>query len=278
MAYLTLTLFIILSIQSSFATALSTFTSTIHSIDLGKRKKDPHLIKFDNGRVAFVGNADIDLVRALEKGRRNRLIIEIVQDKKNNIISAQGQGIEKDEEEDSFKQSLPPYEPTVLKSYNSALSILNQMRKDYNKEGQCYSRAHVWAYEEYNRSGLQSMKLFLFFTNRYIRNYRFHWWFHVTPMTYVEGTMRTLDRRYSSAPVRTKTWTDIFIKSKRSCRLVKYYNTYAKNQESQDCYLIPVSMYFLIPRDIEKRDLMGTVKESFIQRDIDRSYRDAFDR
>lgn len=280
MAYLTLTLFFIFSIQPSIAKSLSIFTSTIHSIDLGKTKQDPHLIKFDNGRVAFVNNADINLVRAFEGGRRKRLITEIVHDKHNNVISAQSLGVERSNDFyslEDFKSSHSSYQPTILDDYTSASNILSMMRADYNKNGECYSRAHIWAFEEFKRSGLKSNKLFLFFTNRYIRNYRFNWWFHVSPATLVGKTVRVLDRKYAKSPILTKTWTDIFVKSKRSCRLIKYYNTYARNQESQDCYIISVSMYFLIPRDIERRDLYGKIKEDFTERDLKRSYLDAFD-
>lgn len=276
MSRLILTLLTIsITIPAAFATS---FTSTIHSIVLGKEGEE-HLIKFDNSRVAFVAHDDEDLLQALEISRKEQVHIEVMRDRRNTILSAKSLETKKSEDDfqyDSSRRDLIPYKPTVFNYYNSALNIMSKMRTDYNKDGECYSRAHVWAYEEFKRSGLRSKKLFLFFTNRYIRNYRFHWWFHVTPMTYVGSNMRTLDKKYASQPVLTKTWTDIFIRTKRTCPLVKLYNTYALNQESQDCYLISDSMYSLIPRDIEKRDLSGKIKESFIARDVERSYRDAF--
>src|SRR5690606_5114643 len=108
------------------------------------------------------------------------------------------------------------FEPTVVKSYNSALAIHNRMRKDYTKHGECYNRAHIWAYEEHEKKGTNLMKIFMFFTERYIRNYKFGWWFHVTPMVYManKSSPRTLDRKYTSGPRQTKVWSDVFIKSK----------------------------------------------------------------
>lgn len=269
--YLKFTLLILLTSQPALA---GHFISTIHSVDPGVNN-EPHLIKFDNSKVVFVNSEDEDFIKVLSTAKKSHLAIQVTHDDEHNLISASS--IKATHEKRLYKYQVPSsFKPTVLNDYTSALNILDQMRSDYNNEGQCFSRAHVWAYEEYKRSGLQSMKLFLFFTNRYIRNYRFKWWFHVTPMTYVGNTMRTLDRRYAKGAYLTKTWTDIFIKSKRTCPLVNLYRSYSDNQESQDCYLIPVNMYFLIPRDIEIRDLMGREKESFIPYDVERSYQDAF--
>lgn len=270
MRYL-LCFFVLLSLVHPALAA--TFTTTIHSIDLGKDKKEFHIVKFDNGRVGFVEFDNDDLIRALDVGRKANLNINVVLDERFYVLSAQTIG---PAEETEGELCLNPYKPSVLKDYNSALNILNRMRRDYTEEGQCFNRAHVWAYEEYMRSGLRSMKLFMFFTNRYIRNYNFHWWFHVTPMTYVGSTPRTLDRRYAKGPAQIKAWTDIFIKSKRTCPKITTFARYAEGQEREDCYLIPVSMYFVIPRDVERRDLSGIEKTEFLQKDLDRAYRDAF--
>jgi hypothetical protein len=272
MKYFLVTLFLISTFQSALAVR---FSSSIHTIDYGK-KIEPNLIKFDNGRVGYVDSANVDLLRALSESRAANENIEIVLDNKYNVLSAQSLSPVEENNNHNGRNNFANYEPTIVKDYNAAARILKNMRRDYTNDGQCFNRAHIWAYEEFQRSGLNSMKLFLFFTNRYIRNYRFHWWFHVTPMVYVGNIQRTLDRRYTSAPNRTKPWSDIFIKSKRTCPTVKLFNSYANNQEKQDCYLLPASMYYVIPRDVEKRDLTGIEKEQFNQRDIEKAYKDAF--
>ena len=137
-----------------------------------------------------------------------------------------------------------------------------------------------WANEEFRVSGLKSMKLFLFFTNRYIRNYNYKWWFHVSPMTYVkEGTKvieRVLDRRYTGGPRLTKTWTDNFIYGHRSCPQVAKYSQYYNNQEKEDCYLIKSTMFFWQPRDLGYYEQTGLQKTNFIQSEIDWAYWEAF--
>lgn len=253
----------------------NSFTTTIYSIDYGK-KREADIVKFENGKVGFLDLASEEMKQSLKISWQKNLNIEVTLDKNLNILSVQS--INLNTEYDLWEQlsSFANYRPSVLPDTPTALNVLNRMRRDYNPEGQCFSRAHIWSYEEFKRSKLRSMKLFMFFTNRYIRNYRFHWWFHVTPMVYVGKIKKTLDRRYTSNPLQTKTWTDVFIKSKRTCPLIKKFDDYANNQEGQDCFLISASMYYFIPRDIEKRDLTGIEKESFVQKEIDRAYRDGF--
>lgn len=274
MKFLISTIFLSIFSQTVWATS---FSSTIYSIDYGK-KTESDIVKFDNGRVGFLDLAAKDLKLALKTCWENHQNVKVMLDRRLNIVSAQSfASKENNEQERQWAEPDPePYRPTVLRDTNAALEMLNKMRRDYTSEGQCYNRAHVWVYEEYQRTSRKSMKLFMFFTNRYINNYRFHWWFHVTPMVHVANGRRTLDRRYTSNPLPFKTWTDVFIKSKRTCPTVKKFDDYANYQQEQDCYLIPVSMYYVIPRDIEKRDLTGIEKTSFIQNEIDRAYKDAF--
>lgn len=253
------------------------FSSTIHSIAFGKAS-EPHLVRFDNSRASFISSSDLDLFNSLVLSKEKNEKVEVEIDQENNVIAAQTVGkmpqMERGEEE---AWNTEPYEPSVV-SYNTALAMFGKMRKDYNNSGECYNRAHVWAYEENQRSGAKLMKIFMFFTERYIRRYRFNWWFHVTPMVYY-GNMdspRTLDRRYTSGPKQTKIWSDVFIKSKRTCRKVKKFDEFWLNQNTEDCYHIHTNMYYLIPRDIEKRDIFGTEKVEFIDREVRNAYQNAF--
>lgn len=275
MKYLLVTFFSLTFFRPALAVV---FSSSIHTIDYGK-KNEPHLIKFDNGRVGYVGHINVNLVKALNAHRQSNQNLAVELDKNFNIVSVKSVApTENDQEEDQEEEinSNLSYQPTVLNTLSDANNILKKMRGDYNKEGECYNRAYVWTYEAFKRTGLNSMKLFMFFTNHYIRTYRFDWWFHVTPMVFVGSTKRTLDRRYTSSALQTKDWTDVFIKSKRTCPTIKKYKSYENNQEKEDCYLLPVSMYYIVPRDIEKRDLSGVEKDHFIRTEIDRAYRNAF--
>jgi hypothetical protein len=265
--------FFFLSLASAFGARL---TSRIHSLDVARKVGDSHLVMLENGSVVFLKYEDKKNLRRFKTYLKKNESLDIKVDAANNVLAVetlsspeiQGQG-----PEFSFPQT---YEPSVL-GPSEATEIFRRMRRDYQNDSQCYNRAHIWTWEEFRKSGLRSRKHFLFFTRRYIRNYRYKWWFHVSPSVLVQGLGdRILDRRYTGGPRSLNSWTSIFIASRRSCPVVNNYFDYRNNQESQDCYLIPVSMYFWQPRDIERRDLTGFVKTSYIQREVNYAYWEAF--
>ena len=277
MKYLLATSFLFTFALSAFS---ATYTTQIHSIDKGK-KGQPHLILLTNGHTAFLEGSQKSLIEEIEASHERGDTVEINLDNKLNVLSVQTVAPERVEpsEEETTPDEIMSYDPSVV-SLATAQSAFAGMRRDYQNESQCYNRAHIWTYEAYNRIGLKSKKLFLFFTSRYIRNYRYHWWFHVAPMTYVEGTAQTnwrvLDRRYTSNPLGTKNWTNIFMKNSATCPVVYKYSSYRNYQQSRDCYLIPTSMYFWQPRDIERQERTGYVKTQYFSSEISHAYWEAF--
>lgn len=254
------------------------FQSKVHSIDTASKQNDPHLIMMDNGRVIFVDYHDTELLDSFRDSLKKRDTLKLEVDEENNFLGAES--IEPEAfvppVRDNRKTVNFSYDPSVVSS-GAASSIFRRMRRDYQNESQCYNRAHIWAWEEYQNSGLKSVKHFLFFTRRYIRNYRYKWWFHVSPSVKVSGQgARILDRRYTSGHRSVSSWTRNFVHSGRRCPVVYKYYDYRNNQESEDCYLIPVSMYFWQPRDIERRDRTGHEKTQFYQSEIDYAYWEAF--
>lgn len=258
----------------------ATYQTTVFDIDEG-RAGESHLIKFSDGHVGFVGSTTVTTMEELRSSLESQEKIEVVLDKNLNIISFQTIGPATD---DNMSTEIPPeemmtYNPSVVSS-STASRVFGSMRRDYQKESQCYNRAHIWTYEEFRRSSLRTNKLFLFFTSRYIRRYRYHWWFHVTPMIYVGGTGKeswfTLDRRYTSGPLSTRTWTNVFMYNDAYCPVVYKYSSYRNNQQVQDCYLIPTSMYFWQPRDIEQQERTGYYKKQYFSSEISHAYWEAF--
>lgn len=264
----------------SVSAVADSFTSEVNSIDISKRKNSPHLILMENGRVVFVDYQDEHVLRAFEASMKRDELLEVEVSRDNGFKSAQTVSDEEEFPGGTVGSTHLMFDPTVVSSHSRATSIFRRMRRDYQNDSQCYNRAHVWAYEEYLNSGLKSKKLFMFFTRRYIRNYRYKWWFHVAPMVLVKQgrstVERVLDRRYTGGPRYVSTWTRNFVHSGRKCPVVYRYNDYRNNQESQDCYLIPVSMYFWQPRDILRRDQTGSEKTQFFKREVDHAYWEAF--
>lgn len=273
LSVLTLSLF-------SHAAFAERMTTRILSIEKSQDATHPHLLLLENGRVATVpaGNKNslMDIYQGLDQG--DLLEIDVAED--NRLLSiATASEVEKVEE--NFVQNPGMiaelnYSPTNLSSFAEAQMIFDRQNANHQRKSQCYNRAHVWAFEEWRRTNLQSEKLFVFFTRRYIREYNYKWWFHVTPMTYVAGYPLTLDRTFDDGPKGVKEWTLRFIKSGRDCPVVQKYSDYSNNQETEHCYLISATMYNLQPRDLENYERTGIQKQNFIESDVKQAYREAF--
>jgi hypothetical protein len=180
----------------------------------------------------------------------------------------------------TLQPSIKNFRPSYLQSKEDVYSIFSDMRTDYRESGECYNMAHIWAKEAFERSRLNSMKLFIFFSSHFIRRHRFPWWFHVAPMVFLQQGRRAesyvLDRRYATYPMGIQEWSEMFVKTGRQCRLVRTFAEYRNQQAQEDCFLIETSMYFWQPRDIQTRDTRGIEKSSFIPGELGHALRDAF--
>lgn len=260
----------------------STIQGQISSIDIGLQD-EPHLIKLSDGQVAFIEYGEKNLLKKIEKSFEQKDWLELTLGTRNSLKSIQvippQFSYDTRNQYPDLNEPGDPYIPTVV-TLTKAKNIFIKMRKNYQTKSQCFNRAHIWTYEEFMRSATNMNKVFLFFTSKYIRTYRFNWWFHVTPMMYVGGTKfsnwKMLDRRYTTTPLSPKTWTDIFIKSKRSCKVVSKYSAYHENQRSQDCYMIPVSMYYVVPSDIARLEETGEQRTAYEEVEIEHALWEAF--
>lgn len=168
------------------------------------------------------------------------------------------------------------FEPTVLKNMKEAHDIFQRMRTDYQEEAQCTNMAHVWAYEEFKKNGIKTQKMFLFFTKKYIMEYRFPWWFHVAPMVTVKNEQIILDRRYTTLPLSPDKWAEHFVLSGRTCKEIQKFSTFwNRKHRVDDCFFITGSMYDWQPRDLRLKE-QGTVRGSFRSSDLKRAYQEAF--
>jgi hypothetical protein len=251
----------------------ATLYENIFDISWGKNQED-HLLKLASGRVIYIKNKKFEDLKKIKKNLKYKIIF----DNNNYLKKLIPLSLKPDNFESQPDQNFmpKPFEPTILRESQQAKNIFLRMRRNYKNSGQCFNRAHIWAYEEYKKYKTKLQKVFLFFTDRYIRLYHFHWWFHVAPLTYVGNLSRVLDRRYATGPLQLKSWSDFFIKSKRSCPLITIFSDYSLNQQSQHCFLMKSSMYQVIPRDLEKLELYGEGKEYFTKYELDKAYRDAF--
>lgn len=256
-------------------------TYKIENIDRGRKSGEPDLVYLSDGRIGILSDAKSAEALTASEALRKDLPVEIQLDK-NHIVSAIRIS-EKPQKNFSPETSLAPqsdYTPTVLPDLVTVNNIFKRMNRRWQNDSQCYNRAHVWNYEEFQRTGLLSKKVFIFYTRRYIRDYRFKWWFHAIPTVLAnhEGTIveRYLDPMFAKSPLPQKGWTDLFIKSKRSCPVITKYSQYRDNQETEHCYLHFSSMYYWQPRDLDNYERTGFEKKSFIRSEVNWAYWEAF--
>ncbi len=143
---------------------------------------------------------------------------------------------------------------------------------------ECYNRAHVWAYElnkkVYRHENIQVGKIWLFFTRKYIREYRYKWWFHVSPYVTVRGNVRVIDHQFTRGPLWEKTWTDIFIRSRQTCPEVYQYSDYEQYQYDSHCYVIKSSLYYWQPWHLEYAESRDIERYGWVRSELNIARRD----
>jgi hypothetical protein len=170
---------------------------------------------------------------------------------------------------DSFRENHnDSFEPTVLDDELEARSFFNTFTIDFKSKAQCYQRAHVWVWSLWNGYTARTLKVFLFFTRRYIDEYEYKWWFHVSPVVLVGSTPMVLDRFFTNGPTPMRAWTNLFMKNSAECPEVSLYSDYENHQSEQYCYRRIVPMYYYQPIDVRTHDLEGLLLTDFRDWDI----------
>jgi hypothetical protein len=173
-------------------------------------------------------------------------------------------------ETDEVIKSDPPmlgYEPTQLATMAETATLFDELEY-VTPKSQCYQRAMIWTYAMYNTHQIKSQKVFLFFTQRFIREYRYKWWFHVAPVVIAEGKEVVLDPTFTKSPLVLGDWTNEFMLNKAPCAVANSYTQYENNQSVEYCYTLMTPMYYYQPRDMEALDLRGEKITDFKPGDI----------
>ncbi len=254
---------------------------TIAKIDPGTDSSEETQIYLSDGSVLKLpAHKDGTLGKALKAAHGDSKVIRVQVDDARWIQSVSYP--------DRSTEEAPPravtplaYTPTVLGSDAEAAEIFRKLRPNARRSSQCYSRAHIWAYESKTSVDLDSQKVFLFFTRRYIREYNYEWWFHVAPYTFVKGAdgttrERVLDFRFTRRPTGMRDWTDLFMRNRATCPEIARYSEYEDNEGTNYCYLQKVSMYYFQPLDLDNLERTGREKNQWLGYEIRRAYRDGF--
>ena len=255
-----------------------TIQDTIYSIEKGENGEET-FARLMSGRVAFFSDEDSEWAKTLDHLEGKRVEIEIDQNLTIQSLTTLAPEEPFDENE-FFEDETSQAEkmiPTVIPNWSAALKIWQGMNRSYKSKTECSDRAHVWAYEEWRKHSLNSTKTFLFFTNTYIRAYRFNWWFHVSPSAliseYGKNVEHIFDRRYASIPLHLKQWTDIFMRSNRSCPETTYRHYRNNRNGKEHCFVVRADMYYRLPLHVRNLEDYGTVKTQFSTSEVNFSYR-----
>jgi hypothetical protein len=278
--------FLLLSIYLFFSfTALadSVISSQVRDVDMGAAGEEP-LVFLANGQVISYQSTDKIIHDQVKKAmsrkdtfaftlNSERQIIEMNLIAKNYApISNKGRNL--------FLEEEMPYQPSILKDMDQARFFFYEARPTH-KESQCFNRAHVWTYEWRTKKNLYSSKVWLFFTRKFIRKYKFEWWFHVAPMVHViaDGAVkeRVMDIKYARGPLKLKQWTDIFMRDNSDCPVVQKYSDHANFPEAGSCFVMKSSMYYYQPVDLEQSELLGPGKSRWLEPEVSNAYLEAFD-
>lgn len=165
---------------------------------------------------------------------------------------------------------LRQFAPTDLKSVEKATEVFNNMLNDGDKSrSQCFKRAHMWSYDMWSKSGINSQKLFIFWSKRYQILEEFDWWFHVAPMVVVNGEEYVMDGTFMKKPIPVLEWRNYFMKTdKITCPVVDTFQEIEAQHWTRLCFLMKVPMYHLSPLDIQFRDLQGIERNHWVLEEL----------
>lgn len=177
----------------------------------------------------------------------------------------------------STLKTLAGFQPSVISSEYDAKKIYDSMPTDIFKgRSGCFQRAHNWSYDLNQNRGVKSMKVFLFFTRRYQREFDYDWAYHVAPLIPVrmnDGSIQEMvfdptftsrptwvdaskKDQYDDKPIPVSEWIKYFIYPNVECPLVDNYDDYFNFQDRYYCYIMKAPMYNYIPDNFAD-DLTG---------------------
>lgn len=269
-----------IALSSSLCMA-ETLSTEIHSVE-SVPGTQTSLIKFTNGRVAFLKKTDPALASA-EGAVGQSVVAEVDGKNKLRSLSLMKINVLEDPQTTPVVIVVPPkpvYEPTVLNGYGEVEAMFNRLNPRFKRVSECSDRAHTWSYDEFTRNGIKSKKVFVFFTASYINRNGFKWWFHVAPLVSVNerGSIvdRVLDYQYTDRPSTIREWTDHFVFSKRECKYTEKFSEYDVNPQTEDCYYMVDSMYYHFPGELQNQETKGTYRTQFNEYEVKGARQRAF--
>ena len=243
----------LLSLEAS-ATYLKT---GLAGVDISPNPAEDVMVMATSGDALWAPSRNVILISKLKMAIKTQQMIELEVNAKNTILSAKlsSEKVSTEAIEEWLKDSsVEDYVPTRFSTMQEITQAFATMDRGTRSSSQCYNRAYVWGHDLWRDRGVNSMKIFLFFTTKYIREFRYDWWFHVSPMSYVAEEEYVMDRLFSKTPLRPQTWTNIFMQNNSVCKSVTKYFDYHKDDPIEYCFLLRSTMFYLGPSALKRRD------------------------
>lgn len=274
--------------------SLSVFASTVRIVDIMAPEGDEkdYLVLASNGLVYELSAKNTDALEEVRVALENDEYVELersffnfssLMNQRERITDVKKSSniydYEKEFQDSSYPTPMDNFTPTVLGGVNDANNLFKTLRTDTRRRSECFNRAHVWSYEMFTKYNFKSSKIYIFFTRKYIREYRYKWWFHVAPLTKVSldgvATDIVFDREFARGPQQQEDWKNDYIYSGQPCIEVDKYTDYSLNQEKAHCFIMKTSMYYWEPRDMENLEKTGKEKTNWIDWEIKAAYKNA---
>jgi hypothetical protein len=230
----------------------------VSKIEASTALTEPTLIYLEDGRLLRIDPTDEAALNRFKIVEKTGDFVDFDADRVGAFHLISHFAVVPAEPSADFAEKLAPrstvnvdYTPTDLGTYEVAQATFKKLTWNLRRRSQCYQRAENWVYEMWTSSKIYSMKTFMFFTRKYINDYGYDWWFHVTPFVVVAGTQYMMDRTFTNAPLNRQDWTANFMPKNVSCPVVEKYSDYSQHQQDQLCYHIQVPMYYYQPLNVE---------------------------
>jgi hypothetical protein len=289
----------ILVVTSQMTLAVSENVKIVN-VDAPTNSSEDYLLFADNGLVYEVESSRVELVNLAIQAANNEIEVEIsfsddehTRDILNTrsvienikfltqpVSNTKGIKILDEVNEEVVVAPILNSYITDFKTEESVQKIFAKLNKKTKRRSQCYNRAHVWSWDLYhyfhNDRRIQTGKVWIYFTKKYIRAYGHKWWFHIAPYLTVNGEERVIDRVFSKSPESIQNWTNRFIKTNEVCPEVKLYSEYKSRIYTDNCIIMKSSVFYWQPQHLKKAELNGTEKTEWVKAQLNRAYSDVF--
>jgi hypothetical protein len=168
---------------------------------------------------------------------------------------------------------------TDFNSQSDLESFFYNLTTRTKSRSQCYNRAHVWSWELYRQfykgQRIQTGKVWVYFTKKYIKEYGHKWWFHIAPYLTVRGDIKVIDRSFSNKPESIQDWTNRFIVTNEKCDEVKLYSQYEARKYSVNCVVMRSSVHYWQPYQLKNAELKGQAQTDWNSYEVKKAYSNA---